>query len=98
MARRIIFLILLFVVLLVALSFAALNPGPVTLNLGWFETTMQKSLLLTVVFALGWLFGLLCLGLVILRMALDRRRLRRALRLAEAEVSTLRSLPTANAD
>ncbi|GMW05775.1 MAG: hypothetical protein AMXMBFR8_05720 [Nevskiales bacterium] len=98
MARRIVFLILLCVLLVVALAFAALNSGPVTVNLGWIETTMQKPLLLAVVFAMGWLFGLLCLGLVMLRLALERRRLRRALRLAEAEVNTLRSVPTANAD
>lgn len=88
----------LFLVLIMALLFAALNPGLVTLNFGWSETTVQKSLALTLAFAAGWLFGLLCLAAVVVRMMLDRRRLRRALRLAEAEVSTLRSLPAPHAD
>lgn len=98
MMRRIFLPFFLFIVLIIALSFAALNPGLVTVNLGWVETTIQKSLLLTLMFAAGWLFGMLCLGLVLLRMVLDRRRLRRALRLAEAEVHTLRSVPAAHAD
>jgi uncharacterized membrane protein YciS (DUF1049 family) len=95
---RILLSLVLFVVLLLALVFAALNPGVVTLNLGWFETTIQKSLALTLFFAAGWLFGVLCLSAVLFRMLMERRRLRRALRLAEAEVNTLRSLPAAHAD
>jgi uncharacterized membrane protein YciS (DUF1049 family) len=97
MVRRFAFFLLLFVVLVVAIAFAALNPGAIDVDLGFFETRMQKSLALTLAFAVGWLFGLLCLAVVLLRMVLERRRLRKALRLAEAEVHTLRSLP-AHAD
>lgn len=97
MLRRIAFVLLLILVLGTALAFAALNPGSINLDLGFFETTIQKSLALTVAFAAGWLFGLLCLAIVLARLMLDRRRLRKALRLAEAEVHTLRSLP-AHAD
>jgi uncharacterized membrane protein YciS (DUF1049 family) len=97
MVRRIAFVLLLILVLGTALAFAALNPGSINLDLGFFETTIQKSLALTVAFAAGWLFGLLCLAIVLARLMLDRRRLRKALRLAEAEVHTLRSLP-AHAD
>jgi len=98
MLRRIVFPFLLFVVLALAVVFAALNPGPIEIDLGFFETEVQKSLALTLAFAAGWLFGLLCLLLVIARMIVERRRLRKALRLAEAEVHTLRSLPPAHAD
>jgi uncharacterized membrane protein YciS (DUF1049 family) len=97
MVSRFAFFLLLFVVLVLAIAFAALNPGPISLDLGVFETRMQKSLALTLAFATGWLFGLLCLAVVLLRMVMERRRLRKALRLAEAEVHTLRSLP-AHAD
>ncbi len=98
MMGRIFLALLLFVVFVLALAFAALNPGVVTLNLGWSETTMQKSLALTLCFAAGWFFGVLCLGTVLLKMLLERQRLRRALRLAEAEVNTLRSMPAVHAD
>lgn len=98
MLGRILLPIVLIIVLVFALAFAALNPGVVDINLGVFETTVQKSLALTLAFAAGWLFGLLCLSAVLLNMLLERRRLRRALRLAEAEVNTLRSLPATHAD
>jgi uncharacterized membrane protein YciS (DUF1049 family) len=84
--------------LIVAITFAALNPGAIDVDLGFFETRLQKSLALTLAFAFGWLFGLLCLLVVLIRIALDRRRLRLALRLAESEIHTLRSLPTPHAD
>jgi uncharacterized membrane protein YciS (DUF1049 family) len=98
MLRRIVFPFLLFAVLLLAVLFAALNPGVIEVDLGLFETHLQKSLALTLAFAAGWLFGLFCLVIVIVRMIIERRRLRKALRLAEAEVHTLRSLPPAHAD
>lgn len=98
MLRRIVFPLVLFAVLVLAVLFAALNPGIIDVDLGVFETRLQKSLALTLAFAAGWVFGLLCLVVVLIRMVIERRRLRKALRLAEAEVHTLRSLPAAHAD
>jgi len=98
MLRRIVFPLVLFAVLVLAVLFAALNPGIIDVDFGLFETRLQKSLALTLAFAAGWVFGLLCLVTVLIRMVVERRRLRKALRLAEAEVHTLRSLPAAHAD
>jgi uncharacterized membrane protein YciS (DUF1049 family) len=98
MLRRIVFPLVLFAVLILAVLFAALNSGDIEVDLGLFSTRLEKSLALTLAFAAGWTFGLLCLAVVLLRMVLERRRLRKALRLAEAEVRTLRSLPPAHAD
>ena len=50
------------------------------------------------VVAAGWLFGLLCAAMVLLKSAGDHRKLRKSLRLAEAEVRTLRSMPIQDAD
>jgi lipopolysaccharide assembly protein A len=98
MVRRIILPLLLFAVLVMAVLFAALNPGAIDVDFGLFETRMQKSLALSLAFAAGWIFGILCLAVVLVRMVMERRRLRKALRLAEAEVHTLRSMPAAHAD
>lgn len=94
MVRRILLPIALFLVLALAVIFAALNPGTVTVDLGFTEARLQKSLALALAFGAGWLFGVLCLAAVLLRMTLDRRRLRKSLRLAEGEVHALRSMPT----
>jgi len=98
MLRRVFLTFLALIVLIAAVLFAALNPGPITVDLGLFETRVQKSMALAIAFGLGWLFGLLCLAAVVVSMMLERRRLRKALRLAEAEVHTLRTLPAPHAD
>lgn len=98
MLRNIVLPLVLFAVLLLAVVFAALNPGAISVDLGFAETQVQKSLALTVAFAAGWVAGLLSLVLILLRLVHERRRLRKTLRLAEAEIRTLRSLPVEHAD
>lgn len=87
-----------FTALLLAISLAALNPGVVSLDLGITTIETQKALALAGSFALGWLFGIICVGGVLLRISMQRRRLRRSLRLAEAEINALRRLPIRHAD
>jgi len=98
MVRNLIFFIVIFSGLLLAMVFAALNPGPINLDLAFTETEVQKSLALTVAFGVGWIFGLLCAGIMLIRLISERRKLRKSLRLAEAEVRTLRSMPIQDAD
>lgn len=88
---------LLFV--LIAALFAYNNPDPIVVDTGFarFEN-VSLSAALAIAFATGWLFGLLCAGIALLRMAGERRRLRRDLRFAEAEISSLRNLPLQDAD
>jgi uncharacterized membrane protein YciS (DUF1049 family) len=97
MARNLLFFLVVLLGLLLATVFAALNPGLITLDLAFTEVEAQKSLALTIAFGAGWVFGLLSAGLVLLRWLSERRRLRKALRLAEAEVKTLRSMPIQDA-
>jgi uncharacterized membrane protein YciS (DUF1049 family) len=94
MVRRILLPIALFAVLALAVVFAALNPGANSVDLGFAEARLQKSLALALAFGAGWLFGVLCLAAVLVRMTLDRRRLRKSLRMAEGEVHALRSIPS----
>ena len=87
------FLSLLIIVLLTAV-FAYNNPESISVDIGFTQfENVSVSLAFVVAFAVGWLFGLLSAGIAVIRMASERRRLRRDLRLAEAEVSSLRSLP-----
>ena len=93
-----IFFVLLLVVLIAAV-FAWNNPGTLDVDIAFtrFEN-VSVPLAFAVVFAVGWLVGLISAGAALVRMAGERRRLRRKLRLAEAEVSSLRSLPLQDAD
>lgn len=90
--------------LLIILIFAAMvvftagNPGDVNIKLLHWEFNPPVSLAFTIAFAVGWLFGVICMGLYAFKIANERRMLRRSLRLSENEVSSLRSLPLSDAD
>ena len=87
--------ILIFVMMLV---FTSSNPGFVDLDLFFLTVRPSVALAFSVTFVLGWAFGLLCTTVFILRLVNERRQLRRSLRHSESEVSSLRSLPLADAD
>ena len=89
----------LLLLVLIAAVFAWNNPGTLDIDIAFtrFEN-VSVPLAFAVAFAVGWLAGLVSVGAAVLRMAGERRRLRRKLRLAEAEVSSLRSLPLQDAD
>ena len=97
--RKIALFASLLLVVLLAAVFAFNNPGNITVDVGFtrFEE-VSVSLAFVVCFAIGWVFGLLSAGVAMLRLAGERRRLRRDLRLAEAEISSLRSLPLHDAN
>ena len=74
------------------------NTGMVDIDLAFAEVNTSIPLAFTVTFALGWLFGILCLGFYVLKLLNERRVLRRTLRMSESEVSSLRNLPLSDAD
>lgn len=98
MRKLALFLTLLLIVLMAAV-FAYNNPDTINVDVGFTQfENVSVSLAFVVSFAAGWLVGLLSAGIAVLRMVGERRRLRRDLRLAEAEVSSLRSLPLQDAN
>ncbi len=98
MLRYVLFILVVLFVFMVAVVFAASNPGTLVLDLAFVEIELQKSLAFILFLGVGWLFGVLCAGFLMLKMLAERRQMRKALQLAEAEVKTLRSMPLQDAD
>ena len=98
MLKRIGLLVLIIAIVILMATFTAINTGDVQIDLAFAEFTEPLSLVLTVTFALGWLFGILCMGVFALKLVNERRVLRRSLRLSESEVTSLRGLPLSDAD
>ncbi len=97
--RKIVLFGLFFFVAILSFLFSVNNPGLMTLDIGFaLLENISIPIAFLVCFTLGWLFGLICVGLMLLQMASDRRRLRRTLRFAETEISSLRSLPLQDAN
>jgi putative membrane protein len=97
MFRYAVFIVVVLVVFITAVIFASINTDPITLNLAFTSIEIKQSLALMAFLAAGWLFGIACGGLLLLKLMIERRQLKRSLRLAEAEVSSLRSMPMQDA-
>lgn len=98
MLKKIGVVLVIAVILILMLVFTRLNPGLITVDLAFAAVETSIPLAFTIAFIAGWVFGILCVLLFVLRLINERRQLRRALRLSEAEVSGLRSLPISDAD
>jgi uncharacterized integral membrane protein len=97
--KKILFGAALVLLVCVAAVFAYNNPDPVSIDIGLARIeSISLTLALACAFALGWLFGLATAGFALLRMAAEKRRIRRELRNAETEVASLRTLPINDAN
>lgn len=88
------------VIALTALAavFAALNPGRITIDYAFGAVETERSVVIIGALVAGWLLGLGSAAASLWRYSVERRRLQRALRLAEQEVEALRSIPVQDAD
>jgi hypothetical protein len=92
--RRLAFIALLIVLMLLAAMFAYSNPRPIDVDIGFVRIEqISMALAFAVVFVCGWLFGLITVALTLWRNAREKHRLRKDLRYAETELSTLRGAP-----
>ncbi len=98
MLKRIGLAILIVLIIVIMATFTANNTGMIDIDLAFTKITTSIPLAFTVAFAVGWLFGVLCIGFFALKLVNERRVLRRSLKMTESEVSSLRSLPISNAD
>ena len=88
----------LLLVFVIAVVFASVNSGDLLLDLAFTEVNTTVSLAMLSFFAAGWLFGVACITIFVLKLTGERRQLRKSLRLAESEVTSLRRMPMQDAD
>jgi uncharacterized integral membrane protein len=97
--RKLFLLALLVLIALTAAVFGYVNRGTMAVDVGFQRLeNVPVGVAFASAFALGWLFGLVMSGLVVLKIANEKRRLRRDLRFAQAEARSLRRLPIQDAD
>ncbi len=97
MLRVLVLILLVTLALVIGAVFAWLNPGSISLDLAFGKVDLLKSQAFVGALALGWLLGLLSAGGYVLKLMNDRRRLKKSIRLAQTEVTNLRSLPMQDA-
>jgi uncharacterized membrane protein YciS (DUF1049 family) len=97
--RRLLVVTLILIAAAVAALFAFNNPQRMDVDIGVARLeSVPASVAFATAFALGWAFGLGSAGFALLRISAEKRRLRRELRLTEAQARSLRDLPLSDAD
>lgn len=97
--RKLVVLVVFALFVLIAAMFAYGNPDPISIDIGLFRLDdVSMTVAFACAFGLGAMFGVLCAALALLRMAREKHQLRRDLRYAEAELSSLRSMPLQDAN
>jgi protein-S-isoprenylcysteine O-methyltransferase Ste14 len=92
--RRLAFVAVLVVLMLLTGVFAYSNPNPVDIDVGAIRfEQVSMAVAFAIVLAVGWLFGLLSAGIALWRSAGEKRRLRQDLKYAEAELRTRQTTP-----
>jgi hypothetical protein len=87
--RRLVFVAVLLVLMLLTGVFAYSNPQPIDIDVGLMRfEQVSMAVAFAVVLVLGWLLGLLSAGIALWRSAGEKRRLKQDLQYAEAESRT----------
>ena len=90
---RIVMTLFYLVLILVGVSFAALNASSVQVNLYFSLVKMPISVLITIMFGVGLLVGFFLFLCRFWRLKIEHRKLKNQLRLTEKEIKNLRSIP-----
>ena len=98
MLKRIAVILLVAIIFAVMLVFTWNNKGYIDVDLFFASVNVSVPVAFTIAFAVGWLFGIICMAAWALRLLNDRRNLKRSLRVSESEVTSLRNLPLNDAD
>ncbi len=85
--------VLVIIILIVGVSFAGLNSESVSINYYVGVGKLPLSLLVVITFAIGCLIGLLVGIAMYLRLKSQNFRLKNRIKIAEKEVSNLRTMP-----
>ena len=90
---RILTCFIVLMVILLGITFATLNSGPVTIHYYVGQHTFSLSLLLVLVFSAGSLLGLIVGFWLVLKLKVKNYRLTQHLKVAEKEIQNLRAIP-----
>jgi uncharacterized integral membrane protein len=87
--RRLVFVAVLIVLMVLTGVFAYSNPQPIDVDVGFTRFAgVPMAVAFAVTLAVGWLLGVLSAGLALWRSKGEKRRLKQDLKFAEAELRT----------
>ena len=98
MLKRISIILVIISIFFLVIYFTSINQNSIRIDFGFVVFEPSVVLGVALIFILGWIFGLLCLIVYILKLTSEQRNLKNNLKDAQSELSELRQLPTKDAN
>lgn len=90
---RVLMLVSYILLIIIGVSFAALNASSVQVNLYFKTVSMPISVLMTIMLGIGIFIGFVLFMLRYWRLKVEYRRIKNQLKITEKEIRNLRSIP-----
>ena len=98
MLKRISIILVIISIFFLVIYFTSINQNSIRIDFGFVVFEPSVVLGVSLIFILGWIFGLLCSMLYIIKLTNEQRNLKSNLKDAQSELSGLRQLPTKDAN
>ena len=98
MLKRISIILVIISIFFLLIYFTSINQNSIRIDFGFVIFESSVVLGVSLIFILGWIFGLLCSMVYIIKLTNEQRNLRDNLKDAQSELSGLRQLPTEDAN
>ena len=95
---RIIMIAFYFVLILIGISFAALNAASVPVNFYFTTVNLPISVFMVMMLGLGVIIGFVLFTFRYWRLKAEHRKIKNQLKLTEREIKNLRTIPLRNED
>ena len=98
MLKRISIILVIISIFFLVIYFTSINQNSIRIDFGFVVFEPSVVLGVSLIFILGWIFGLLCLMAYIIKLTNEQRKLKSNLKDTQSELSELRQLPTKDAN
>ena len=98
MLKRISIILVIISIFFLVIYFTSINQNSIRIDFGFAVFEPSVVLGVSLIFILGWIFGLLCLMAYIIKLTNEQRILKSNLKDAQSELNELRQLPTKDAN
>ena len=98
MLKRISIILVVISIFFLVIYFTSINQNSIRIDFGFVIFEPSVVLGVSLIFILGWIFGLLCSMVYIIKLTNESRNLKSNLKDAQSELSGLRQLPTKDAN
>jgi uncharacterized membrane protein YciS (DUF1049 family) len=98
MIKKVISTVFILAIFVIAVWFSYLNTEDISINLSFIQFSSKASIIFSIIFISGWLFGILCSLFYTIKILNQKRIIKSDLDQKIEELNTHRTLPLKNAN